>query len=464
MILKISLDGVAETPNGLNKEGVLLKSSKKILPMNFLPDADIHEGMAALKELIFDNLTCEKEQRYLILCWMMSAFLLDFAPYMGLMKFSGPTSSGKTTAARLISLLIYGNEHLGDPSTAAAYAVSAQNPLLIIDNLEHDDFTKSILKFLLLSATKGGKEKRTQGTDSDTIQEQPKALVLITAIEPFVKAELINRTYDIDFSSQNKSENFVEDEAIRAIIKKRDLIMSGILKFLQKDILSNLQKRKDFITILKKEHKGHSKNRTDEFLATLMLMLDRLLKYIPYYDPDEFLYGTETGEKEIRTAWITYQDAKARDTETSSNTIIKLLDGLVREYILKMKGLQLQPEPYKGYEDDVYRWTHPDYGIEIIKTRAETIKEEQTGEEYSRAFFEFMATSGEIVAALDRLCKNNGIKNPYDRASVFVSRLRNDRELLRRSGWELLSREGFEPYYTKRQGERYFKFRKVIIR
>jgi DNA primase len=466
MILKISKDGVTETPNGLNKEGVLLKSSKKILPLNFLPDADIREGMTVLKELIFDNLTCDKEQKYLIICWMMSAFLLDFVPYMGLMKFSGPTSSGKTTAARLISLLIYGNEHLGDPSAAAAYAVSAQNPLLIIDNLESDDFTKSILKFLLLSATKGGKEKRTQGTDSDTIQEQPKALVLITAIEPFVKEELINRTYDIDFSSKNKEERFIEDEAIRAIIKRRDMIMSAVLKFIQKDVLVHLEQRKDFITVLKKEHKNHAKNRTDEFLATLMLMLEKLLKYVPYYDPEDFMFGTpeEMSEatKEIRNAWISYQNSKARETETSSNTIVKLLDGLMREYILKMKDLP--PEYHKDYDDDVFTYLHQDYNLEVVKTKAETLKDEQTGELYTRAHMEFVSTSGDIVYAMDRFCKNNGIKNPYDKASVFVSRLRNDRELLRRSGWELVSREGCEPYYTKRQGERYWKFRKVIIR
>ena len=466
MILKVSKEGVAETPNGLNKEGVLLKSSHKILPLNFLPDVDIQEGMTALKELIFDNLTCEKEQRYMILCWMMSAFLLDFAPYYALMKFSGPTSAGKTTAARLISLLIYGNEHLGDPSTAAAYAVAAQNPLLIIDNLESDDFTKSMSKFLLLSATKGGKEKRTQGTDSDTIQEQPKALVLITAIEPFTKAEMINRTYDIDFLSQYKSEDFIEDEAIRAIIKKRDLIMSAILKFLQKDILTHLEKRRDFITILKKEHKGHSKNRTDEFLATLMLMLEKVLRYIPYYDPEDFSFGSPDeiadATKDIRNAWISYQDAKARDTEKSSNTIIKLLDGLMREYIMKMRDTE--PTYNKDYDEDVFVWTHPEYMIEVVKTKAETMKDEQTGEAYTRARMEFMTTSNDIVLALDRFCRNSGIKNPYEKASVFASRLKNDRELLKRSGWELVSREGFEPYYTRRHGERYWKFRKVIIR
>lgn len=482
MILKVSKEGVKETPNGLNKEGVLLKSSKKILPMNFLPDADIHEGMTALKELIFDNLTCEKEQKYLILCWLMSAFLLDFAPYMGLMKFSGATESGKTTAARLMSLLIYGNEHLGDPSAAAAYAVSAQNPLLIIDNLEHDDFTKSILKFLLLSATKGGKEKRTQGTDSDTIQEIPKALVLITAIEPFVKAELINRTYDIDFSARNKSDDFIEDEVIRAIIKKRDLIMSSILKFIQKEVLINLEKRKDFITILKKEHKSHSKSRTDEFLATLMLMLEKVLKYIPYYNPEDFLYGTESGDKEIRTAWITYQNAKAKDTETSSNNIIKLLDGLVREYIAKMKDLL--PESHKDYsDDDVFVFTHPDYHIEVIKTKAKhyctvchklrdpyaesekcECKDAQSGDVYSRAIFEFTTTSGEIVGALDRYCRNNGIRNPYETSAVFTKRLSNDEKTLKSAGWELIQKEDLKPYFKIIRGQRFLKFRKVIIR
>ena len=60
-----------------------------------MPDVSIREGMTALKEHIFDNLPCELEQRYLVLCWFITAFLLDYAPYMALMKFSGPTSSGK---------------------------------------------------------------------------------------------------------------------------------------------------------------------------------------------------------------------------------------------------------------------------------------------------------------------------------------------------------------------------------
>ena len=431
------------------------------MPFNYLPDTDIREGMRLLRELVFNNLTCEKEQRYLILCWVISAFLLDFAPYMALMKFSGATSSGKTTAARLLSLLIYGNEHLGDPSAAAAYAVASQNPLLIIDNLESDDFTKSILKFLLLSATKGGKEKRTAGTETETTQEQPKALVLITAIEPFTKSELINRTYDLEFSSKHKSDYFIEDEVVRALIKNRNLVLSSIIKFIQKDVLPNLKKRKDFITILKKEYKNHSKNRTDEYLSTLMLMLEKMLKYIHFYGPDDLLCGIETGEKDIRKAWIEYQDVKAKDTETASNSIVKQLDGLVTEYLSKMKDIQ--PAFHKDYPGEVFCYTHPDYHIEFIKTKPE-ICENENKEVYTRSYIEFIATAGEIVQAFDKYCKNYGTVNSYWSGAILVSRLRNDLHVINKSGWEAVSREGFEPYYTRIAGYAYWKLKKVMVR
>jgi len=468
VILKISKAGIEEIPNGLNPDGVLLKSSRKILPVNFLPDCEIRDGMAALRELIFENLACEMEQKYLVLCWFMTAFLLDFAPYMALMKFSGPTSSGKTTAAKLLSLLIYGNEHLGDSSTAAMYAVSSQNPLLIVDNLESEDMTKSGQKFFLLSATKGGKEKRTAGTETDTTEEMPKALVLITGIEPFTKSEMSNRTYDVEYSNKFKGEDFIEDEVIRQIIKRRDLIMSAIIKFIQKEILPNLHKRRDFITILKKDHRGHAKNRTDEFLSIMMLILEKLVRHIPFYGENDPYYGMEEevgwGDAEIRKAWIEYQDAKAKETETMSSNIIKLLDGLIREYLMKMKDLGNDALEYdRDHEDQVYKYVHPEYTLELMKTKPE-IKKDEREEEYVSTIIEFVATPKEIVYAFDRFCKNNGLRNPYSNASIFGERLKNDRHLLEKTGWELVSRKNVEPYWKIIKGVRFWKFRKTIVR
>lgn|GEM_PF-867241 len=479
VILKISKGpAIEEIPNGLNEEGVLLRSSRKILPMNYLPDADVREGMRYLKELVFDNLTCEKEQRYLILCWLMAAFLIDFAPYQANMKFSGATASGKTTAAKFLSLLIYGKEHLVDPTASAAYSTASQNPLLIMENLETQDLTKNKQQFLLHSATRGGKEKRTQGTETDTTEEQPKSLVLITAIDPLERAELINRTYDIEFSAKFKTDDFVEDEVIRELVKKRDLILSAILKFLQKKVLDRLARRKDYITVLKKEYRGHAKDRTDEFLALLMLMVERLVRHIPYYGEDHPYYGMEDeygwGDGEIRKAWIEYQNAKARDTEISSNNIIKMLDGLVREYLQKAAGDRAKDGggagDYGAGPGSVIEPTYPiilyhsDYGLELEKSKPEVQADEANGESYVRTYIEFTASPGEIVAAFDRFCKNNGLRNPYGTASVFGERLKNDRNHLAQGGWEIVSKPSVEPYYKVVKGVRFWKFKKTLVR
>ena len=72
------------------------------------------------------------------------------------------------------------------------------------------------------------------------------------------------------------------------------------LQFIQRDILPNLGKRKEYLTILKKDYPGHSKNRTNEYLATLMLILDKILPYIYFGDSPE----------DIWQEWIRYQDTK----------------------------------------------------------------------------------------------------------------------------------------------------------
>lgn len=465
-IIRMAADGVKLIENGLNDESVLLRSSKKIMPFSYQPDVRVREGMEALKALVFDNLTCEKEQRYLIMCWLVSAFMLDFSPYSALMKFSGASASGKTTAARLISLLLYGSEHIGDPTGAAAYSVAAQNPLLVIDNLESDDFTKSILKFLLLSASRGGKEKRAGGSDDKTIQETPKALILITAIEPFTKAELINRTFDIDFSHKHKTDDFIEDEVVRELLKKRNLILSALLKFVQSEILPNLAKRRDYIVILKKEHKGHAKNRTDEYLALLMLILEHVVPHMPPYGPDDFQCGLNTDEQaEIRREWINYQNRKAKDTETGSNAILKLFDGLVNEYLMVMREGKLTTQTtveIDGADQEAKEYTHPVYHLTMAQTLPQVVKDGP--EQWSQSWIEFIATSQDIVSALDRLARERGIKNPYTTSSVFGERLKNDKGILKNGAWEIITKPGLEPHYRVIRGQRFYRFRKLLVR
>ncbi|MDH4319899.1 MAG: CHC2 zinc finger domain-containing protein [Desulfobulbaceae bacterium] len=460
-IIKMSAKGgISEIPNGLNEDSVLLQSSKKIQPFNFRPDADIHEGFVAYKELVQDAFTCAPEQRYLITCWLLTFVLLDLVSSQGHMKFSGGSGCGKSTAAKLITVLLYGDGHLEDPSAAAAYSMAAQNPILVIDNLESDDVTKSILKFLLLAATRGQKSKRAGGTESDTTEESPRALVLITAIEPFTKPELINRTVDIEFGKEWQSDDFIEDEVTRALVKKRDLILSAFIKLIQKEILPNLARRREYITILQKEYRGHSKDRMNEFWALMMLLLEKTLPHMPFYGEDDFRHGIETGEKEIRKAWIDYQNTKAKDTEIGSNNILKLLDGVVREYMLKMRELSLPLKDKIGYDEPVFEWTHPEYGLDMVKTKPVY----DTENDCTTSHIEFETTSKELALVFDRFCRNNGKHNPYDTGAKLGARLKNDLPLLKKGGWDLVPGKDGKMHSKVVHGQRFLKFRHTVVR
>lgn len=463
-ILKISKKGIDEIPNGMNEENVLLQSSMNIKPFTYLPDCDIKEGMREFKKLIFDHMTCEKEQKYLIVCWFLSMFLVDFTTSRPLMKFSGTSEHGKTTWARFFKFLISGDYQVGQITTAAAYAFASENPLLVVDNLESEDMNKGMKNFLLQCGTSGGKQKRTAGTETGVTQEDLKALVIITAIEPFQRGELINRTYDIEFRKEFFQDDYIEDEIKGCIEKKRNLILSALLKFLQKEILPYLDKRKDYMTILKKEYKNHAKSRTDEAMALLMLILDKMLKYIPYHEEGRLLSGLETGAVDIRKAWIEYQDSKARDTEISSNSIVKILDGLVREFVTYSKNRMdtLEPRFVPSLNEEVFVLTHPEFSLEMTKTKPEKMPDDDGGEFYL-TFIEFIATSQELVAASGKYCRLNGLRNPFESASVFSARLRNDRALLERGEWQVIANEKHHPYWKIIHGKRFFYLRKRRI-
>jgi DNA primase len=235
-------------------------------------------------------------------------------------------------------------------------------------------------------------------------------------------------------------------------------MLSSILRFIQKEILANLDQRKEFMTVLNKLFKGHSKDRTNAYLALLMLILEKLLKYIPYVTEDDLMFGIETGDKDIYTAWIEEQNSTSRETETGSNTILQYLDGIIREHLHYFKG------KIPVTENGQIILEHPEYGLHIVKHTAEDKTDPVSKEEYHVTLFEFIATSAEIVDAFDRLAKNTGKRNPYDSASIFTARLRNDLDLLKKNGWELESSPGNEPYYKIIRGKRFLKFKHTMVR
>jgi DNA primase len=232
----------------------------------------------------------------------------------------------------------------------------------------------------------------------------------------------------------------------------------------------NIDRLPEYMSVLNIDYPGHSKDRTNEYLALLSLILNRMLKYIPLYGKEELLYGMkddsgkyDIAEKEIRDAWIAEQNAKSKDTEVTSNNILKLFDGLVREYMMFFKGSKLEPEPVVGYPENVFKIEHPEYGLTLYKTVP--VDRLVDGERFETSTIEFVAQSKEIVYALDRFCRNNGLRNPYPEASVFGARLQNDMAVLEKGGWKLCVKEGKEGMYWKKvNGNNYLKFQHVWVR
>jgi len=453
-IIKISSKGVEAIQNGLNDDDILLQSSHKMEPFTYDQDVQINTGISELRKLLFDNFSCKQDSKFLLLCWTISCFISDFSPHVSpLMKAEGETGSGKTTAARLIEHLLYGSEHLGEISVAGAYAEASTNPLLVIDNLENQDIKNDVMKFLLLVATRGRKIKRKGGTESDVTEESPKSLVMITAIEPFIKSELINRTLVVQFSKHLYNSTFIDDEATRHILRRRNLILSAILKLIQSEIIPNLEQRTAYISVLNMQFKGHSKDRLNSYLALMMLILEKLLRH---WD------GATPKAQDIWANWIRTQNEMAQDHEIQSNNILQLLDGLIRAYRLEIDRRECAATS-KVCEDGstAHQYTHHEYGIPVTVYPPNQLPEDP---EMMATVMEFEAKGSDLSYAFTRFCKNQGMSNPYPTASIFSARLKNERSVLQKAGWELVTKDSETMYFKTVRGQHVFKFRHIFIR
>ena len=232
-IAKITPEGVEILKNGGNADGIILDGSRKMAPIQFLPEADLAEADRLLVDLVVNNLTCPQGDRFLILSWLSCFLLIDFAGTRPMTRFEGPAGSGKTTASKLISALLYGEPQHKKATDAANYTDGSQNPLIVLDNIEVRQMTEELTTFMLTSITGIAKEKRKGGTDSETVIERTKCLLNTTGIEPLggELSEILSRSFVINFDlASQASDCFLEAKILAAIEQHRDLILSAIMK------------------------------------------------------------------------------------------------------------------------------------------------------------------------------------------------------------------------------------------
>lgn len=192
-------------------------------------------------------------------------------------RFEGGSQSGKTTASKLLTTLLYGEYQQKKSTIAANYSDGAANPLVSLDNIETSHMTDDLMMFLLTAVTGVANEKRRTGTDTGTVVERTKCLLSTSGIEPLYGhlEEILTRTFVIRFNKSHRSERvFLEAEVLARIQEHRDLILSSIMKKTSMVLaMCRDGAHRDIMRLLTVAMGDHGKSRCNDYLALMYLMM-----------------------------------------------------------------------------------------------------------------------------------------------------------------------------------------------
>jgi DNA primase len=430
-IVRISPSGIEVLRNGDNPGRVILDGAPKMSPIRYLPEADVSEANRLLKELILDNLTCQESDAPLILAWFSCFLLLDFVGTRPMARFEGATQSGKTTAVKLLSTLLYGQPEQKKSTDAANYTDGSKNPLIVLDNIEAKQMTDELTTFILTSITGIAKEKRKGGSDTENVIERTKCLLATTGIEPIGAelAEVLSRSLVFRFAlGPAASDCFLEADVLTTIRKNRDLILSALFK--KTSAVLGMIQAGAHVQVMKLIHRAlgnHEKRRTNDYLALMYLMN---LVGMEQADIDGFLTELAPGFARV----IQSLNAVTSETARESNPTATILSALFRAH-----------EIAKAVDRD-------SSGVPARSARADFLAR------YQLAFSDSGAIEGalarDLFIALTRCSRDYGLSFPVKSGQQFYQRFANDLRTIEANGFEIL-------ILTGRQRERRYSIRRV---
>ena len=394
-LVEMSPGKIREIPNGSNDSRLLLAASDKMDPVDFDPDVNVAEALRQLKADFIDSLACTTPDAYMFTAWAFCSLLMGYTPKHPLMKLSGSTKSGKTTAARLFSHILYGNDTVKSGTTASVFSDGARNPFQILDNIENRNMREELLQFLLIVSTGAVREKRKLGMGRDNVQERLDCLVVITAIEPFVASELINRTYDLEFSTKHQSDRFMEPEVTARLQLWRSRILSAVMHVIAHDVLPNMGVSSRTQMLKQSGIKNHPKDRTQDYFVLMLLLLQALW---PYIAPSGYSFWSLVSE------WLESQARIASETELQLNPCLYHLDGLESRWRAARSDADWESK----------------YGIEP---------------NVEEGVFWFECTTSELFAAFCVFDRETGQRAAFDNPRQLGQRLKAGHSVLNGAGW-----------------------------
>lgn len=434
--------------NGVNEDGAMLTPSSQIKPFSYNPSADIEEGLKQFKRLVMDTVPTDKPQRYFLAAWALSAFLLDYQKNKALLIINGPSGVGKSTAGANLTLLVCGQNLVGQGTGASATRIATYSPYSLFDNLENRNLKESTVLHLLLSANSSIKPKAKAGSDTEVMMQRLQSLCLITAIEPIPGGyhELVNRTVVLTVAKEHWTADFIDGEVEREILKYRDLILSSVFKMIAADVLPNIDRRKHWAQWMARKFKGHAKERNNEHLTTMMVILEAMLKYAPYR-PETHI---ETQAEDLLTAWITHQNQQAQSTEMTSNEILTLIDDVAKIVTQRIKGASPALGAHRLFPNASVRVYYDlDLMFHFYQTEDDSLPFADVERGGGKKFV-IHGTAAEIFNMLTRHC-SKGRRMPYANPTALASRLSNEFKTVQDGGWAFVTKTvkgGLETAYN----------------
>lgn len=427
-ILKVTANNIEQVPNGTNADKVMLTESDMLRTLKYIGDVDVPEAMGNLKRLVFDMFSCPPAQRYLVLAHGLSTLIMSFNKVRALMKLEGGSGSGKTTAARLMGFLLYGKDPVVNVTTASAYELGAREPLIVLDNIEKDDLKKEMLNFLLFAATGASRMKRAGGSDHGVTGTELNTLIMITAIEPFVKPELINRTFIILFGKKHRSQsNVLMEEVNEEICSARNEIISAYLQIISNSILPTFDEdRREVVQYLNSSHPEHSKDRMNEFIAIYALITKAILPFIPLDEGLQKLCDASGLEpyKFLINQWLGYQNKQAKETEKGTNQVLQFLEGIRSVVQSDMELDKLKNVPESEFKNGAQTLFVRTCGLDVTKIEADGLHE-----------ISFRCRTSDLLRMFQNYAKDHGIRVPFDTSRQLAARMSDQMPVLNDSGW-----------------------------
>ncbi len=411
LVLKIEPDSVTSVPNARH---CLLRPSNKMFPIEFDPDVNVEAAFRDVRDLLLLNLSTDPANRYYALSWLFSIFFMGFTHDRGLLHMMGTAASGKTTAANLCSVLLYGEDWVGKSKTASDFADGMTNPLTIKDNLENRDIDQGTFNFLIAAVTGTVNQKRKGGTDSENVYERLYNQVIVTSIEPLDLGrgtELPTRIWNMEFDSKFHNPGFQKTLVLEKLKEKRSQILSAFFLVMAREILPSFERRRQFyLGYLRQMFPSHPKARLGEFHSVQFLVLEALLKYLP--DERRPRLPTEKMARELVEELMTSQAASAKEAASQTNVVLFFLDQLVSE-LTHAKSTE-------------------DFSREF-QIRHEV--ERFSGGTPSRV--SFRDTSLKFHAAFSVLAKKKNLLSPFTTPQQMGARLKDSQKILEDGGWKV---------------------------